>query len=230
MKTESICGFEALARLKTSELGSVTPGEFIPIAEKSKLIIPIGDKIILRALDFQSRLEKEGFEVLSTAINISVIQLLVPGFADTLIGMVHEKRIDPKNITIEITESVFEYDFDYINSVLVELRKSGLTLAIDDFGTGYSSLSREMHLDVDCIKIDKFFIDHILEIEKPITCDIIEIAHKQEHYVVGEGVEHVKQLQYLKDHGCDRVQGYLISKPLDEDVAVKFINEFVYDH
>jgi len=230
LETESICAFEALARLKTDELGSVSPAEFIPIAEKSKLIIPIGEKIILRALDFQKKLEEKGFKGIIIAINISVIQLLTPGFAEMLIEIIHKKKINPKNVVIEITESIFEYDFDFINSVLVELKKSGLALAIDDFGSGYSSLAREMNLNVNYIKIDKFFIDHILAADRPITGHIIEMAHKQGHYVVAEGVENIKQIQYLKEHGCDKVQGFLISKPLDENAAVKFINEYVNNY
>ena len=100
-----------------------------------------------------------------------------------------------------------------------------LASAIDDFGTGYSSLSREGELNVNCLKIDKAFIDKLLFLknDETITGDIISLAHRLGHCVVAEGVEHEKQMQYLKDHGCDKIQGYLISKPLSEEMAVKFL-------
>lgn len=98
---------------------------------------------------------------------------------------------------------------------------------IDDFGTGYSSLYREQELKADYMKIDKFFVDKLLEtnLKKAITSDIISMSHKLGHYTIAEGVEHDIQLQYLKEHNCDKIQGYLISKPLDEEDAIKFLKK-----
>lgn len=100
-----------------------------------------------------------------------------------------------------------------------------MTVAIDDFGTGYSSLAREGELKVDCIKIDKYFIDKLInaDLNKAITCDIISMSHKLGHCIIAEGVEQETQLQYLKNHNCDRVQGYLISKPLSEKAAIELL-------
>ena len=97
-----------------------------------------------------------------------------------------------------------------------------MIIAIDDFGTGYSSLAREHELNVDCLKIDKYFIDKLMEIdsEKAITADIISIAHKMGHYIIAEGVEHEEQMEYLLKNGCEKIQGYLISRPLYEDEAI----------
>lgn len=136
--------------------------------------------------------------------------------------------VDPRNICLEITESVFSSDYNAINNVIRKLRKEGIQLAIDDFGKDYSSLAREKELDVNCLKVDKCFIDKLMEIdaEKAITGDIISMAHKMGHYAVAEGVEHEKQLEYLKRHNCDKVQGYLISKPLDEDKAIEFVENY----
>ena len=225
LKTDSVCGFEALARLKTEKLGLVSPLEFIPIAEKTKLIIPLGKKIIHHAFCFLYKLRELGYETISVSINISAIQLLRPDFTSSLFDMISEAHVNPQNIGIEITESIFAFDHDYINNIINKLRDAGLHIAIDDFGTGYSSLAREKDLDVNCLKIDKYFIDKLLEDDpdKAITGDIISMAHRLGHYAIAEGVEQEVQKQYLMAHGCDKIQGYLVSRPLDEEAAVEFL-------
>jgi len=227
LKTGSICEFEALARLRTKKLGLISPLEFIPIAEKTKLILPIGERVFIKAFSFLNRLKELGYDKIGVSINTSVIQLLSPDFTNRLFKLISDMKVDPKNICIEITESIFASDYDIINSIIGNLRSAGLHIAIDDFGTGHSSLAREKGLKIDCMKIDKFFIDKLLftDSNKAITCDIISIAHKLEHYTVAEGVEHESQLRYLKEHDCDRIQGYLISKPLDEDDAIMFLRK-----
>ena len=109
--------------------------------------------------------------------------------------------------------------------ILGELRNSGIKIAIDDFGTGYSSLAREQELNVDCLKIDKYFIDKLLEVnpDYAITAEVISMAHKMGHYVTAEGVEYENQKEYLIKNGCDSFQGYLFARPLDEDEAVKIL-------
>jgi len=225
LKTGLIVGFEALARLRAGELGSISPLEFIPVAEKTKLIIPVGDKVIAKALHFLSRLRMLGYGKVFVSINISAFQLLSPDFSNKLLKLISKMRVDPANVCLEITESVFFTDFDSINNIIRELRDIGLYIAIDDFGTGYSSLAREKGLNVDCMKIDKYFIDGLLSADrdKAITGDIISIAHKLGHCAVAEGVEHEIQLRYLREHNCDRIQGNLISRPLDEDEAIEFL-------
>jgi len=223
--TGSICSFEALARLKTEKLGLVSPAEFIPIAEKTKLILPIGEKVFARAFRFLNRLKEQGHDEISVSINISAIQLLQPDFPSRLFELMNEMQVNPKNVGLEITESVFASDFEKINHIIGKLRKAGLYIAIDDFGTGYSSLAREKELKVDFMKIDKYFIDRLLDtdLNNTITGDIISMAHKLGQHTVAEGVEHDCQLQYLKEHDCDRIQGYLISGPLDEEDAIDFL-------
>lgn len=225
LSTGTIYGFEALARLRTEKLGLVSPVEFIPIAEKTKLINPIGEKVMVKAFHFLNKLKKLGYPGINVTINVSAIQLLRPDFTGRLFALINEIQVNPMNISIEITESVFASDFEKINHVVEKLRASGLRIAIDDFGTGYSSLAREKELSVDYLKIDKYFIDNLLgaNLNKAITSDIISMAHKLGHYVIAEGVEHEVQLQYLKKHGCDKIQGFLISKPLDEEAAFEFL-------
>jgi PAS domain S-box-containing protein len=228
LKTGSIYAFEALARLKTEKLGLVSPLEFIPIAEKTKLIIPIGEKVLINAFEFLNTLKEHGYDDISVSINISVIQLLNPDFTIRLFELIRQMQVNPKNIALEITESVFASDNDSINNTLDRLRKTRIHIAIDDFGTGYSSFSREKELKADCMKIDKCFIDELLqtELDKAITGDIISIAHKLGHYTIAEGVESNIQLNYLREFNCDRVQGYYISKPLDEIVAIEFLKKY----
>lgn len=227
IKTNSIRGFEALARLRTEKLGFVSPLEFIQIAEKTKLILPIGEKVIVKAFQFLNKLKERGHDEVGVSINISAIQLLNPDFADRLFEIMSEMQINPKNVCIEITESIFTSDFDKINNIIEKLKNRGLHIAIDDFGTGYSSLSRVNELSVNCLKIDKYFIDRLLDINinEAIISDIVSMAHKLGHCTIAEGVECESQLEYLKKHNCDRIQGYLISRPLNEDDAIKFLEK-----
>lgn len=223
-----ICGFEALARYNNDELGLVSPLEFIPIIEKTKHIIPIGNIIARKACEFVLELTRLGHTTLNVSINVSVIQLLSREFVENLLDVITSMRVDPERFMIELTESAFSSNFAEINRILGQLRKYGIRSSIDDFGTGYSSLSRERELNVDCLKIDKSFIDKllVLPVEQTITSDIISMGHKLGHYVVAEGVEHERQLEYLRTHGCDKIQGYLISKPLDQENALAFVNRF----
>jgi len=226
LKSGLICGFEALGRVKSEKLGIISPIEFIPIAEKTKLIIPVGEKVIINSFRFIKKLREHGYENIHVSVNISVIQLLDPDFTTRLFELMDEMHVSPRNVSIEITESVFTSDFGYINNIIGKLREAGIHIAIDDFGTGYSSLAREKELNIDCLKIDKYFVDNLLdtELDKVITSDIISMSHKLGHCTVAEGVEHQMQLHYLMEHDCDRVQGYLISKPLDEESAIKFLD------
>ncbi|NLV51585.1 MAG: EAL domain-containing protein, partial [Clostridiales bacterium] len=164
LKTNMICGFEALARLKTEELGPVPPAQFIPIAEKSRLIIPVGWEITRQAFSFLNRLKGLGYDDIYVTVNVSAIQLVKDDFTDRLFEMIYEMDVNPKNVGIEITESVFASDYSEINKVMDRLRYYGFSVAIDDFGTGYSSLSREHELSIDCVKIDKSFIDRIVNV------------------------------------------------------------------
>jgi len=225
LKTNQVSGFEALARLKSEKYGLVPPQEFIAIAEKINIIVPLGEKIIFQALNFLKRLEVSGHEQITVTINISMIQLLNEGFVEKFTGRINEMHLNPENVGIELTESVFVVEIEEVNRVINSLRAAGVMILIDDFGTGYSSFARGNELNVDCIKIDKSFIDKLL-IQKPeetITGDIISMAHKLGHCVVAEGVEQEEQLCYLRDHGCDRIQGSLNSKPLDEEAALAFL-------
>ena len=230
LQADQICGFEALARFNSHKLGLIPPSEFIPIAEKTKLIIPLGKKIILQSFNFLDKLKENGFDSVGVSINISAIQLMQDDFTQYLLDLISERQVDPANIGLEVTESLFASNYQEINSILGGLRSLGVKIAIDDFGTGYSSRARERELNINCIKIDKYFINKLLFLkdEEAITSDIIAMAHKLGHYVIAEGVENERQRQYLLKYGCDRIQGYLISKPLEEAAALNLLRKYPY--
>jgi PAS domain S-box-containing protein len=220
-RTGKIYAFEALSRLDSPQLGIVPPLEFITLAEKTRLIVPLGDEIIKRALFFLRTLHDAGHTELSVSINISPFQLLKKEFYNVFTKIVSETGVNPANIMIEITESIFAINFQEVNTLLRSLKHLGIRIALDDFGTGYSSYARERDMNIDCLKIDKSFIDPlmIMSEEEAITGDIISMAHRLGHMVVAEGVEFEAQRTYLEQHGCDYLQGYLISKPVDEETA-----------
>ena len=227
LDTNTIHGFEALARFTTSNDESISPNEFIPIAEKTKLINPLGKIIIQQALAFSKQLVNEGYQDILITVNISIIQLLRHDFVSSLFEMIQEAGVNPHFIGIELTETVFIQNFDVVNRILDTLQQAGLQVAIDDFGKGYSSLARERDLNIKYLKIDKFFIDKLLEIDpnKAITSDIISMAHKLGHCVIAEGVEYESQRQFLIDHKCDKMQGFLFSRPIMPDKALALLKK-----
>jgi PAS domain S-box-containing protein len=227
LKTNKICGFEALARLNSVEFGRIEPLRFISIAERTKVIIPLGEIIIRKALLFLKSLNEKGYDSISISINISPIQLFRSGFAENLMEMIKEIKLDPEQVCLEITESAFVSGYLEMNRILGKLKSYGFKIAIDDFGTGYSSLAWEQELNINCLKIDKFFIDKLLTLspDEAMTGDIISMAHRLGHCVIAEGVEYESQRQYLQEHGCDKIQGYLIGKPLDEEAVFKLLTE-----
>ena len=220
-------GFEALARFRHPELGIVSPGEFIPLAETSQLMIPVGRRIIHQVCDFALLLDREGYPDIPISFNVSAIQLLTERFLEELEDLLRMKGVSPRRLNLEITESIFSDNFQLINEQLEKIRSLGMKVSIDDFGTGYSSLAREEELMVDVLKIDKYFIDKLMgeNQERSIVADIISMAHKLGQKVVAEGVESEIQRQYLEEHQCDYFQGYLFSRPLMGEDALKLLHE-----
>ena len=227
LKTNRVEEFEALARFKSDKIGMVSPLEFIPIAEETQLIIPIGKMVLEMASAFQQRIQTLSFGSIRIFVNVSAIQLLRSEFLTDFTGILKSHTVNPECFGLEITESVFTDNYRVINEKLEKLMAIGVKTAIDDFGTGYSSLARERDLKINSLKIDKSFIDRLMSLrpEQAITRDIISMAHRMGHTVVAEGVEYPEQKQFLLDHGCDMMQGYLFSKPLNEDAAIALLKE-----
>ena len=227
LKTDKIVSFEVLARMKSKELGTVSPLEFIEIAEDTQQIYMLGDLIISKAFGFSNMLAAQGFTEMKISINISALQILREEFLKDLFTRIEEYKIEPALLGIELTESVFSNDYLMLNEKFKKLKAEGIEIAIDDFGTGYSSFARERELCVDYLKIDKYFIDKLLEIEsdQAITGNIISMAHKLGHATVAEGVEYESQKEFLIENNCDFMQGYLYSKPVTAEEALKMLEE-----
>ncbi len=225
LKTDRVEEFEALARFKSKKLGTVPPLEFIAIAEETQMIVPIGQSVLEMACAFQKRIQALGCEHVRIFINVSAIQLLRNEFMEDFLDVLNRYGLKPDSFGLEITESIFADNFSVINQKLEKLMDIGVKTSIDDFGTGYSTLSRERDMKINILKIDKSFIDGLMtdDPERTITRDIIAMAHRLGHAVIAEGVEHRKQKQYLVEHQCDMMQGFLFSKPLDEDDALHIL-------
>lgn len=228
LKKDKVIGFETLARLRIENIGQVAPDEFIALAEEKLLIYDLGNHILLLACGFLERLQDEGFHETNIAVNISGIQLLREDFVENL----RQKRFLSEKIMklleFEITESVLFDHFSQINETLEKIKRMGIAISLDDFGTGFSSFSRLAELNIDTVKIDKFFIDKISHTTEKdlIISDIISMAHKIGLIVVAEGVEDESQKAYLLKNGCDIIQGYHLSKPLPEESAISFLRRY----
>ena len=208
-------GFEALARWESNEFGFVSPSEFIPIAESSKMIIPIGSFVLEEVFKKTKCLLNEGNDNFKIAVNLSEMQLREDIVLVEFKNLINKYRINPKYIEVEITESMLMKSFDKNVKILEGIRKLGVTIALDDFGTGYSSLNYLTKLPIDVLKIDRSFVIDLLSNPKSkcIVENIINLSHQLGIEVVAEGVEDKSQVEYLRTILCDVVQGYYFSKP-----------------
>ncbi|MBU3179743.1 sensor domain-containing protein [Clostridium psychrophilum] len=221
-----IKGFEALLRWNSAELGRIGPDEFIPVAEQSGLLIPMGDWIIETVCIQNNIWKNKGYLYDTIAINLSSIQLENHKFEKTLKKLIVETKINPKYVELEITESILMKDFDNNIKLLTDIRDLGVNIALDDFGTGYSSLSYLKQLPINTLKIDKSFIDNIVtnDREKAIVDGIIQLAQKIDLEVIAEGAESKEQIRLLHQMGCNQIQGYYFSKPLPaNEIEEKFL-------
>ena len=228
--TKKLRGFETLIRWNSPELGFVSPVTFIPVAEETKFINIMGRWILKTACTkFKELQDKYHFNAV-LSVNISAVQIMEPSFVQMIKKVLEETGVRPYNLEIEITESIFISSMDYVISVLNELKEIGINIALDDFGTGYSSLSYLQLLPIDTLKIDKVFIDSIVGkgIDKHIVGPIISLVHQMDISVVAEGVENSMQLEYLKDHNCDCIQGYIWGKPLNEEDLNKLLYQLTF--
>ena len=212
----TIIGVEALLRWDHPVLGYVSPLEFIPIAEESGLIIPIGEWVIQTALTQLREWHDAGFSELTMAVNLSSIQLTGPGFEDLLDSALAETGITADKVELEVTENVAMHNIGSAIDTLEKLKNKGMSIAMDDFGTGYSSLGYLRKLPVDTVKIDRSFVNEIPDSKDDalIAQTIIAMAHSMNLSLVVEGVENIRQLNFFRQQGCRVVQGYLFSKPV----------------
>jgi EAL domain-containing protein (putative c-di-GMP-specific phosphodiesterase class I) len=224
---ERITGVEALLRWRSRDLGDVSPGVFIPIAEETGLIIEIGDWVVAQACAQLAQWRDAGIHDISMSINVSVAQLLRGDLIQRLCDVLAAHDIAPNQIELELTESMVMANAEQSITTLRRLKAIGVTLAIDDFGTGYSSLSYLKRLPIDTLKIDKEFVGDITTDpdDEAITATVITMAHTLGLNVVAEGVERAEQVEYLREQDCDEIQGHWLSFPLPPDQCLAFLRE-----
>ena len=225
IKDNKLRGVEALIRWRDDDGNMISPAIFIPIAEKNGTIIPIGNWVMGEAIrQFAGWKKKYGYEM-TLSLNISALQYKRPDFIDLLMKHVKENDVRPEEIELEITETVLIDDFKAVIERMLVLQDYGFRVSLDDFGTGYSSLSYLSGLPLNTIKIDKAFIDSVLvdHNTKIVMESIIQMVHKLGYESIAEGIESNDQVDYLKEIGCDVIQGYLLGKPLDSDEIEELI-------
>lgn len=221
-QTEKTVGFEALMRWKNKEGDLIPPDRFIPLAEKSGMIIAMGFYVLRKACEFLKQLHQKGYSELTMAVNVSHIQLREPDFIEKLTNILEDTQVDRHALELEITESIASDDIDTTIRKLNEIRRLGVQISIDDFGTGFSSLSVLRHLPASSLKIDKEFIDEIIA-DEHIARMVINLGHNLGMTVIAEGVERQEQLARLKELGCDTVQGWLYSPAITEDQVKEWL-------
>lgn len=220
-------GFEALARLIDSDGSYISPGQFIPVAEKTDLINQIDMRVFELALDFLDKILLEMDSDIVISSNISVRHLMKNSFIDDLKKIIESHNVSADHIEIEITESIMIDSAEKALTRIEEIKQLGIKVAIDDFGTGYSSLSYLNSFPSDLLKIDKSFIDGMDENDssKQFVAMIISIGHVLDLKVISEGVESDEQVEALKNIGCDYVQGYVWGRPMEPEDAKALIGE-----
>jgi diguanylate cyclase (GGDEF)-like protein/PAS domain S-box-containing protein len=228
LTTGRITGVEALLRWHSEELGEVMPTAFIPIAEETGMILRIGEWVMREACRALAVWQANDLLDISIAINVSVLQLLRGNLPQLLTEVLETSGAPANRLELEITESMVMANAAETRSILNQLRQLGVSLAIDDFGTGYSSLVYLKQLPIDMLKIDKEFIDDLTRDpdDEAITTTIITMAHSLGLNVIAEGVESQVQLDFLRQHGCDEIQGYWLSPPLDDEQCQAFIHSW----
>jgi EAL domain-containing protein (putative c-di-GMP-specific phosphodiesterase class I) len=228
-KTNTITGMETLVRWEHSSMGFIPPNDFIPIAEDTGLIIPLGFWILKKGMQQIVQWYEEGLTPGVLAINLSMMQLQKHRFISTLMKILDETMCKPQWIELEITESQVMKNPEETILTLQKISKLGIKIAIDDFGTGYSSLSYLKRLPIDRLKIDRSFIQEIPENEEDIAIAlaIIALAASLNLEVIAEGVETKKQKEFLVENGCSDIQGYLYAKPMSADEMKKMLRNNV---
>jgi diguanylate cyclase (GGDEF)-like protein len=218
--TSRLVGFEALVRWEHPERGLIGPGEFIPLAEKTGLIIPIGEYVLDQALQELTRWQETKPDF-TLSVNLSARQLEDAGLATSLVRLLDASGNDPGSVCLEITESALMGDLDVARQVLHSLKATGITLAIDDYGTGHTSLSSLKRLPIDAIKIHESFVGDLGSDpeQASVVNAIVELAHALGFGTVAEGVETAVQLEQLRRAGCDGAQGFLFGRPAPADEA-----------
>ncbi len=216
LKSGKLFGMEALLRWQHPQLGDVPPMKFIPLAEETGLILQIGEWVLRTACAQMQEWRRQGFDGLRMSVNLSARQLLQKDLTRRVNAILNETGLPSSLLDLELTESMLMENMQENIGTLQSLRQMGVAISIDDFGTGYSSLAYLQRLPIETLKIDRSFVRDIVarDGDAPIALAVIALAHSLGHRVIAEGVETVEQLEFMRDHDCEAIQGYYFSKPL----------------
>lgn len=223
--TEKMLGVEALARWNDSELGWVSPAEFIPVAEETGLIEKLGDYVLEQACKTGVEWMDNGFSPLKISVNVSAYQLRLGQFITTLTRILENTKFPTNLLELELTENAYIEREKEVLPLLKQIKNKGILLAIDDFGTGYSSLSYLSKMPWNILKIDRSFVNEIPDNKEQcqLTATIIQMAHDMNLNIVVEGVETKDQLDFVKERGCQLIQGYYYSPPVSKEQISELI-------
>jgi len=219
LRTRAVVGAEALIRWRHPSRGMVPPAHFIPIAEDSGLILPIGKWVLRQACEQARSWVDAGFPAIGISVNVSGAELGHEGFLEDLFTILADTRLDPGSLEVELTESVLLRRVDSTVTILTTLREKGVHVAVDDFGTGYSSLSYLRKFPLDALKVDQSFVRQLSNSgsEAAIVIAVISMARSLKLRVIAEGIETQAELDFLRAHQCDEAQGYYFSEPIPAD-------------
>lgn len=227
-RTNKMVGMEALVRWMHPQRGLISPMDFIPIAEETKQIVPIGEWVLQRACSQLKTWIDLGYTKYVVSVNVSAIQLRQENFSEVVTRILNDTELLPKYLVLEITETVCMESSSIIMRNLMRLKRKGVKISIDDFGTGYNSFNYLQSIEINNLKIDKTFIhDFESNVNQAIIEMIIMLGHKINAKIIAEGVETREQYEYLKQIECDTIQGYYFSKPLLAEEMPEFFNRNV---
>ncbi len=225
LKSGKVAGAEALVRWQHSEMGLVSPADFIPMAEETGVIHAIGAWVLEEGIRHAANWRLRFLENFTISINVSLLQLEDPHFAESVTALLATHHLPGEALELEVTEGLALRNTPEIDSNLRKVRAQGIAIAIDDFGTGYASFSYLRRFPVEKLKIDKLFLDRVPDSEagSNLVRMIVSMGHTLGASVTGEGIENIEQARFLAHHGCDYAQGYLISKPLAAGALERFL-------
>ncbi|BBP57579.1 EAL domain-containing protein [Pseudomonas sp. St316] len=228
LKSGKVVGVEALVRWNRPDHGLVFPSDFIPVAEDSGLIVPLSQWVLQEACQQACRWQAQGMRPLYLSVNISAIDFRQRGFVEGIARTLKETGLDPTQLELEITESVLMQNVDTTVAILKAIKQQGIRLAIDDFGTGYSSLSYLQKFPVDVLKIDQSFVGDLSidSNDAKLVSTIISLGKSLNLHIIAEGVETLEQLEFLKKHHCEEVQGYYFSKAVEPQAFADWMTEW----
>ncbi|OPG79275.1 Phytochrome-like protein cph2 [Pseudomonas ogarae] len=228
LKSGKVVGVEALVRWDRPDHGLVYPSDFIPVAEDSGLIVPLSQWVLQEACQQACRWQAQGMRPLYLSVNVSAIDFRQRGFVEGIARTLKETGLDPTQLELEITESVLMQNVDTTIAILKAIKQLGIRLAIDDFGTGYSSLSYLQKFPVDVLKIDQSFVGDLSidSNDAKLVSTIISLGKSLNLHIIAEGVETLEQLEFLKKHQCEEVQGYYFSKAVEPQAFADWMTEW----